>query len=116
MAQALSSIRKSISDHGKLIMIIGRESNVKKTPFYNGKIIKDICNQTHLFLMTDESIRFFKNKFGTTIYEDILTLEPNNFNDNTDESACRIAISHLKEALERVPAESVSDLEKAIKL
>lgn len=114
MAQALSSIRKSISEHGKVIMIIGRQSNVKKTPFYNGKIIKDICNQTNLFVVADESERFFKNKFGTTIYEDILTLEPNNFNDNTDKSARGVAIFHLKAALEIAP--SVPDLEKAIEL
>ncbi len=116
MAQAISSIRKSISENGKVVMIIGRESNVKKTPFYNGKIIKNICSQTNLFLVTDESERFFKNKFGAIIYEDILTLKPNDFTDNTDESARNVAISHLENALERVPTESASDLKKAIEL
>ncbi len=114
MAQTLFSMRKSISDDGKIIMIIGRESNVKKTPFYNGRIIKDVCNETELFSITDMSERFFKNKFGTTIYEDILTLKPNGSNDNTDKLARAVAISHLKEALKRVPSESLSDLEKAL--
>ena len=114
MAQTLFSMRKSISDDGKIIMIIGRESNVKKTPFYNGRIIKDVCNETELFSITDTSERFFKNKFGTTIYEDILTLKPNGSNDNTDQFARAVAISHLKEALKRVPSESLSDLEKAL--
>lgn len=114
MAQTLFSMRKSISDDGKIIMIIGRESNVKKTPFYNGRIIKDICDETELFSITDMSERFFKNKFGTTIYEDILTLKPNGSNDNTDKLARAVAISHLKEAFKRVPSESLSDLEKAL--
>lgn len=116
MAQALSSMRKSISDDGKVILIIGRESNVKKTPFYNGMIIKDICNETNLFSIADISERFFKNKFGTTIYEDILTLSPSYFNDDTDKIARAVAISHLQGALNRVPPESLSDLEKAMGL
>ena len=114
MAQALVSMRKSISDDGKVIMIIGRESNVKKTPFYNGIIIKDICNETKLFSIENMSERFFKNKFGTTIYEDILTLKPDGSNDNNDKLARSVAISHLKEALNRAPSESLSDLEKAL--
>lgn len=114
MAQALSSMRKSISDDGKVILIIGRESNVKKTPFYNGMIIKDICSETYLFSIADISERFFKNKFGTTIYEDILTLKPNDLNDNTDKPARIVAISHLQGALKRVPPESLPDLKKAI--
>lgn len=114
MVQALLSMRKSISDDGKVIMIIGRESNVKKTPFYNGAIIKDICIETKLFSITDISERFFKNKFGTMIYEDILTLKPADCNDNLDKIAKSVAISHLKEAFKRVPDESRSDLEKAL--
>ncbi|QTA91211.1 DNA methyltransferase [Desulfonema magnum] len=114
MAQTLFSMRKSVSDDGTAIMIIGRESNVRKTPFYNGRIIKDICNETGLFSVTDMSERFFKNKFGTTIYEDILTLKPGGSDGNTDKSARTVAISHLKEALKRAPDESLSDLEKAL--
>ncbi len=114
MAQALLSMRKSIADDGKIIMIIGRESNIKKTPFYNGIIIKDICMSSNLFTITDISERFFTNKFGTTIYEDILTLKPAGSNEDTDEIAKSVAITHFKEALKRVPDESLSDLEKAL--
>jgi DNA modification methylase len=114
MAQALSSMRKSISDNGKVILIIGRESNVKKTPFYNGMIIKDICTETKLFSITDMSERFFRNKFGTTIYEDILTLEPRDINNNPDKQARTVAISHLQDAIKRVHPESQLDLEKAL--
>lgn len=114
MAQALSSMRKSISDNGKVILIIGRESNVKKTPFYNGMIIKDLCCETNLFSITNMSERFFRNRFGTTIYEDILTLEPRDINNNTDKHARTVAISHLQDAIKRVHPESQLDLEKAL--
>jgi len=114
MAQALSSMRKSISDKGKVILIIGRESNVKKTPFYNGMIVKDICHETKLFSIADISERFFKNKFGKTIHEDILTFEPKNIVDDIIEYARIVAIFHLKDALNRVHPESRFDLEKAL--
>lgn len=116
MAQALSSMRKSISDNGKVILIIGRESNVKKTPFYNGMIVKDICNETNLFSVTHMTERYFRNKFGATIYEDILTLAPGDVNDNTDRHARVIAISHLQDAIKRVHPEAQLDLKNAQKM
>jgi len=116
MAQALVSMRRSLSENGKAILIIGRESNVKKTPFYNGMIIKDICQKTNLFSITDTSERFFKNKFGTTIYEDILTLKPNEISNSTDNSARAVAFFHLQDAIDRVHPESRLDLEKALSM
>ena len=116
MAQALYSMRKSLSENGKAILIVGRESNVKKTPFYNGLIIKDICQKTNLFFIEDTSERFFRNKFGATIYEDILTLEPRETNNNTDETARAVALSHLQSAVNRVHPESRFDLEKALEV
>ncbi len=114
MAQALLSMRRSLSNDGKVILIIGRESNVKKTPFYNGRIIQDLCHKTNLFSITDTSERFFRNKFGATIYEDILTLEPREISDETDQHARIVAMSHLQDAINRVHPESQLDLEKAI--
>ena len=116
MAQALYSMRKSLSENGKAILIVGRESNVKKTPFYNGMIIKDICQRTDLFSITDTSERFFRNKFGTTIYEDILTLKPKEISNNTDNSARAVAFFHLQNAVDRVHPESRLDLEKALSM
>ncbi len=76
-------------------------------------IIKDICYETNLFSITNMSERFFRNKFGTTIYEDILTLEPRDIN-NTDKHARTVAISHLQDAIKRVHPESQLNLEKAL--
>ena len=116
IAQALYSMRKSLSENGKAILIVGRESNVKKTPFYNGMIIKDICKRSNLFSITDTSERFFRNKFGITIYEDILTLKPKAINNNTDNIARTVASLHLQNAVERVHSESRLELEKALSM
>ncbi len=114
MAQALSSMQQSVNKSGTVIMIVGRESNVRKTAFYNGKIIIDICNKTDIFSVDNISERCFKNKFGTMIYEDILVLKPKQSLDDTDIIARDVALSHLISAIDRTPVESKDDLDKAI--
>ena len=117
MGQALCSMRQAISESGKAILIVGRESNVKKTPFYNGMIIKDLCQRTNLFSIADASERCFRNKFGTIIYEDILTLRPDQpLNEDIDQNARTIANSHLLDAISRAHPESRIDLGKAINM
>ena len=64
MAQAFSSIQQSLSEKGMVIMIVGRESNVRKTAFFNGKIIIDICKETGLFLVDHRSERFLEINLG----------------------------------------------------
>ncbi len=114
MAQALNSMQKAMSENGTAIMIIGRESNVKKTAFYNGKIISDLCQETGICDIVHSSERHFQNKFGATIYEDILVLKPNVSEDSTDHIARSVALAHLNEAITRAPEESQEDLRKAI--
>ncbi|MCP4350165.1 MAG: site-specific DNA-methyltransferase [Desulfobacterales bacterium] len=114
MAQALSSMQRSINKLGSVIMIVGRESNVRKTAFYNGKIIIDICKNSEMFSVEHSTERCFKNKFGTMIYEDILFLKPLHSLNDTDVIARDVALSHLKSSIDQSPAESKDDLEKAI--
>jgi len=114
MAQTLNAMLRALSQTGRAIMIVGRESNVKKTAFYNGEIIKDLCQKTGIFNIIHQNERHFRNKFGTMIYEDILVLEPNTEVENTDEIARTVALAHLKDAMNRAPSESQADLLKAI--
>lgn len=114
MAQALSSMQQSVNENGTVIMIVGRESNVRKTAFYNGQIIIDICKASDMFSVEHTTERRFRNKFGTMIYEDILVLKPKKALSNTDEIARDVASSHLKSAIDRAPKESENDLDKAI--
>ncbi|MCP4113358.1 MAG: site-specific DNA-methyltransferase [Desulfobacteraceae bacterium] len=114
MAQALSSMQRSMDKLGSVIMIVGRESNVRKTAFYNGKIIIDICKKTEMFSVEHSTERCFKNKFGTMIYEDILVLKPLHPLNDTDITARDVALSHLKSSADRSPSESKNDLEKAV--
>ncbi|EDN67586.1 conserved hypothetical protein [Beggiatoa sp. PS] len=114
MAQTLKAMQSALSKKGIVIMIVGRESNVKKTPFFNGEIMIDLCQHTGIFSLLHQNERHFRNKFGTTIYEDILVLQPNIKVDKTDEIARTVALTHLKNAINSTPVESKADLLKAI--
>jgi len=114
MAETLKAMQKALNKEGAAIMVVGRESNVKKTPFFNGNIIIDLCKKTGIFNIVHQNERHFRNKFGTLIYEDILVLQPNTRQESTDEIARSVACSHLKEAIFRTPTESKKDLLKAI--
>lgn len=72
MAKVFSEINRICKKDSHIIFVVGRESSVMKTPFYNGKIIAElackVCGLKPLFRQE----RNFKNKFGKEIYEDIL--------------------------------------------
>ena len=114
MGQAISSMQRAICEDGTLIMVVGRESNVRKTPFYNGDIVCDLALTSSLFKLKHRAERGFKNKFGSNIIEDILVFKPLTSLANTDDIAKDVAIKHLKKAALSVSIEAAEDLQKAI--
>lgn len=84
MVNVFSEINRICKKDSHIIFIVGRESAVMKTPFYNGKIITElacgVCGLKPLFRQE----RNFKNKFGTQIYEDILHFSSSKINENID--------------------------------
>lgn len=114
MLQALDSMQKAMSNDGKAIMVIGRESNVRKTAFYNGKIVIDLCRESDIFDVEHIAERHFRNKFGKTIYEDILVLSPGAATPDIINIARVVAKDHLQNAVNRVPDESKNDLSNAM--
>ena len=75
MDQALRSFWQSLQNEGLLILVIGRESNVRGVPFYNGQLVKEIAKSLDAFELVEEHERKFANKFGDVIIEDILVLK-----------------------------------------
>ncbi|ABY36636.1 MAG TPA: hypothetical protein DEF43_11240 [Chloroflexus aurantiacus] len=94
----------------RIILVLGRESRVQKTPFANGYIVEQIAVRAlgmHIHLKQE---RFFSNRFGQRIYEDILHLTPPSdrklpSQDLLIQQARSIAGEVLNEALERTPAD-----------
>ena len=74
MEQSIYSFWKTLKPFGTMILVIGRESNVKKTPFFNGKMILDLINKMGCFSNPQILERKFINKFGINIKEDIINV------------------------------------------
>ncbi len=113
MEQALRSFWQGLQDNGLIVIVIGRESNVRSSPFYNGLIVKEIMQGIGGFESVSDYERTFTNKFGAKIKEDIIiarkTARP------PDKSVGRgIAIEHLKTALKSAALDVKNDIVVAI--
>lgn len=117
MAQCLKEMSRILKDSGRIIMIVGRESCIRKTPFYNAKIISEIGVRSVGLELIKRQDRVFKNKFGSMIYEDILhfsspskeitIIDPEN-------EAKNIAKEMLIQSLSYAPNDSKMDIKSAI--
>ncbi len=71
MSQVFCELRRVCVYDAKIIFIVGRESNVRRTPFKNAKLITSVAKICG-FQLDGEQQRLFTNKFGKSIYEEIL--------------------------------------------
>jgi hypothetical protein len=76
MLEALREMRRVIRPGGRIIIVIGRESNVRGVSFQNGKIVAALASGGANLCLKLHQERKFKNKFGKVIYEDILHFVP----------------------------------------
>lgn len=111
--EALYSILKALDNLGKVLMIIGRQSNVRRVPFYNGSIVHKIIETIEGFRIIKNEERAFNNKFGNKIIEDILIFQ------KIKESKCHfkardIAKENLLKALEYANSDVKNDIQDAI--
>jgi len=114
MEEAIISFWKSLKLNGLMILVVGRESNVRKTPFYNGQIVQEIIKGISGFEIIQIEERGFTNKFGKTIKEDIIIVRK--ISSNSDFSNCSrdVAKVHLKNALKNSEGEIKQDIENAL--
>jgi hypothetical protein len=117
MALVLRELSRVCNKGARLVFVVGRESSVRKTPFFNAEIVAKIgVNAADLnFALRQE--RVFTNRFGQSIYEDILHFTVNNSPASKDSllsSAREIALRTLLAAKKFAPEESISDLDSAI--
>lgn len=115
MAMTFVELTRVCKPGARAIFIVGRESNVRKTSFYNGNILRRVANECLGIQILLEQERVFQNRFGQNIYEDILHFELKpitlrDFEDRVRELAMRV----LLDAKKRAPIESLEDLQDAI--
>lgn len=114
MEQSIHSFWNALKYDGKLILVLGRESNVRNTAFYNGQIVSDIIKQTNGFEEISTLERKFTNKFGVDIKEDILIFRKTNEMSDI-KNARNIAVKHLEKSLPSLAGEIKFDVEDALK-
>jgi DNA modification methylase len=113
MEQTLKSFWECLDKDGLIILVIGRESNVRKIPFYNGEIVKELANETGCFKDISNFERKFINRFGINLKEDIVTLRKDSAPPSFSK-AKEIALKHLESALGLASQEVKEDLLDAI--
>jgi 16S rRNA G966 N2-methylase RsmD len=99
MERCLTSWSQILSPCGRVVLILGRESNVRGVPFRNGDMVAEIATEGGVFTLDSVHERAFTNRFGNTIYEDILVLEKNKQASSTTNTGRHVASRHLHAAL-----------------
>lgn len=76
LVQAFLEIRRVLRPDGSAVCVIGRESRVRGVPFNNGMLLALSATGGAGFELQRWQERRFTNRFGTSIFEEIMTFEP----------------------------------------
>lgn len=112
--RAFEELRRVCKESAQVIFVVGRQSNVRKTPFQNGELVAAVATKCAAFLLRTRQERAFTNKFGDRIFEDILHFTIGPLGASQQEAPAGIAVAALEQALPLAPPEALRDLEAAI--
>ncbi|HEY7425501.1 MAG TPA: DNA methyltransferase [Gemmataceae bacterium] len=116
MTDVLRELRRVCKVGSRIIVIVGRESNVRKTRFFNGAIVAALATHGIGFSFVSRQERGFLNRFGERIFEDLLHFDVRKDGNAKAKEPRSIAREVLEKARKRTPQESLSDLEEAVNL
>ncbi len=116
MTDVLRELQRVCKEHSRVVVVVGRESNVRKTRFFNGEIMAALACRCLGFPFVSRQERVFMNRFGEQIYEDILHFHVEKGGSAFAAEPRSIAVEILQEARKRTPDESLGDLEDALGL
>lgn len=118
IAQTLNELVRICRSDARLIFIVGRESMVKGTRFFNGEIVTEIAHQSLGFDLILKQQRMYQNNFGQSIFEDILHFSPAITNLPSEgylEVARMLSQKVLEASYSNAPEKSKSDIKLALK-
>lgn len=113
MSKALESFWYALKPGGTLVLVIGRESNVRRVPFQNSFIVKDLLRFSEGFGSVTNYERSFINRYGIKIKEDIIVTNKSTLVPNSS-IARNVARKHLTAAIHGSPIEVQSEITDAI--
>lgn len=106
MAKTLQELARVMKPAARAVFIVGYESKVLGTSFYNADIVQQIAVNSGLFSLAQRQKRVFTNRFGESIREDVLNLtKRTSILDETLPGRVGREVAHLSlnDALPRVP-------------
>lgn len=118
IAQTVGELARVCCSGARLIFVVGRESKVKRTRFFNGEIVTEVCHRALGFNLILKQQRVFRNSFGQSIFEDILHFSPPIKYPPHGvylEIARRIAQETLEKSYSTAPEQSKNDIRLALK-
>jgi hypothetical protein len=115
MAQVFHELGRVCQPNARAIFVVGRESNIRKTAFYNGQLLHALAENVLGLSVLLQQERVFQNRFGQAIYEDILHFRVRPIlTDNWLEHSRQFAAKELRAAKNRVPDDVLSDYKDAL--
>lgn len=113
MEQSIRAFWNALKPNGRIVLIVGRESNVRGNPFYNGQMVVEILEHSDAFIDIKILERKFTNKFGDNIKEDIIIATKAGALAKTL-SGRSIALKHLENCLHASTNGVIADIADAI--
>ena len=115
MCSAFLEMRRVLNEKGKAIIVVGRTSCVRGVSFENSLLLVIIALGIAGFAVEKWQERFFRNRFGERIYEDILTLKPESSPvSNYLEIARSVGVWGLQSSIKQATGEIKTDIDSAI--
>lgn len=115
MAAALRELWRVCKSDARVLFVVGHESNVLGVPFHNAEYITSIAEGAKAFKMELRQTRWYTNKFGARIREDLMHFTRDGERLGDWEAIARaVASAGLIKGLEVVPKSNRSALEDAI--
>lgn len=120
MALVLQELARVLRPGSTAVFVLGRESRVRGTPFYNGEILARLAERLGLFGDFGKAERRFTSRFGQIIYEDVLVLRDSRPDGAIDAVAigCEVGRQALRECRPgddvRADVQAVLDMGAAI--
>jgi len=114
MSQVFVELQRICKNKSKIIFIVGRESNVRRTAFKNAELIIDVA-KVNGFDLIGQQPRKFGNKFGELIYEEVLRFSNvRKASKDAIEESRNIGMSALVYALKTCGEEVKVEIQEAI--
>ena len=113
MEACAESFALSLKQRGQLVLVVGRESSVRGISIPNSRLVTDVVTSSGSFNQEGSFERCFTNRFGASIYEDVLLFRRVN-GEPTPGAARGIARALLEELEHEASGEIQDDVRDAI--